>query len=115
MLRSAARALCAPATVGLLLLAPPSDLSAAAAPPAPRRPRYVTSPIACEDGTTVIPWASPSREDTLARLRSESFDVLVVGGGAVGAGVAWEAATRGLRVALMDQLRAAARAAAARS
>jgi protoporphyrinogen oxidase len=48
-------------------------------------------------------WAPPSRAAQLARLRSEEFDVVVVGGGCVGAGVAWEAATRGLRVALVER------------
>ncbi|OGH61052.1 MAG: hypothetical protein A3G34_17205 [Candidatus Lindowbacteria bacterium RIFCSPLOWO2_12_FULL_62_27] len=37
------------------------------------------------------------------RLRSESFDLLVIGGGILGAGVARDAALRGLRVALVDQ------------
>ncbi|MDQ3702100.1 MAG: glycerol-3-phosphate dehydrogenase/oxidase [Chloroflexota bacterium] len=36
-------------------------------------------------------------------MRSEYFDVLVVGGGITGAGVAWDAAARGLRVALIEQ------------
>ena len=36
------------------------------------------------------------------RLGSEHFDVLVVGGGVTGAGVALDAATRGLRVALVE-------------
>ncbi len=36
-------------------------------------------------------------------LRSQSFDVLVVGGGVTGAGVALDAATRGLSVALVEQ------------
>ncbi|MPZ61542.1 MAG: FAD-dependent oxidoreductase [Propionibacteriales bacterium] len=36
------------------------------------------------------------------RLRSEEFDVLVVGGGVTGAGTALDAATRGLRVALVE-------------
>ncbi len=38
----------------------------------------------------------------LERLASESFDVLVVGGGITGAGVALDAATRGLRTALVE-------------
>jgi len=45
----------------------------------------------------------PARSDALSRLASESFDVLVVGGGIVGSGVARDAALRGLRVALVDQ------------
>ncbi|GLW95404.1 glycerol-3-phosphate dehydrogenase/oxidase [Actinokineospora globicatena] len=36
------------------------------------------------------------------RLADEPFDVLVIGGGVVGAGVALDAATRGLRVALVE-------------
>src|SRR5688572_25997340 len=39
----------------------------------------------------------------LRRLQEESFDVLVVGGGISGAGVALDAATRGLRVALVER------------
>lgn len=43
------------------------------------------------------------RSDLLARLRSvPSFDVLVIGGGATGLGVAVSAARRGLRVALLE-------------
>jgi glycerol-3-phosphate dehydrogenase len=38
----------------------------------------------------------------LERLAAETFDVLVVGGGVTGAGVAVDAATRGLRTALVD-------------
>ncbi|MGH8190873.1 MAG: glycerol-3-phosphate dehydrogenase/oxidase [Rhodanobacteraceae bacterium] len=43
------------------------------------------------------------RPDHLARLERESFDVLVIGGGATGAGVALDAATRGLSVALVER------------
>ena len=39
----------------------------------------------------------------LERLRREHFDVLVVGGGITGAGVAWDAAARGLRVGLIER------------
>jgi glycerol-3-phosphate dehydrogenase len=38
-----------------------------------------------------------------ARLGAERFDVLVIGGGITGAGVALDAATRGLRTALVDK------------
>lgn len=68
-----------------------------------KRPPYVAYPLKCEDGTTVIPWASPSRAEQLERLQKEDFDVLVIGGGCVGAGVMWEAATRGLKVALVER------------
>jgi glycerol-3-phosphate dehydrogenase len=42
------------------------------------------------------------RATALRRLADEEFDVLVVGGGATGAGVALDAATRGLRTALVE-------------
>jgi glycerol-3-phosphate dehydrogenase len=43
------------------------------------------------------------RRDALARLSSEEFDVLVIGGGITGAGVALDAASRGLRTALVEK------------
>ncbi|WP_039786785.1 glycerol-3-phosphate dehydrogenase/oxidase [Actinoalloteichus spitiensis] len=46
---------------------------------------------------------SPAERDrSWARLGEEDFDVLVIGGGVTGAGVALDAATRGLRVALVE-------------
>ncbi len=43
------------------------------------------------------------RDESLGRLASESFDVLVIGGGITGAGVALDAASRGLRTALVEK------------
>ncbi len=43
------------------------------------------------------------RHADLARMRGEQFDIVVVGGGVTGAGVALDAATRGLSVALVEQ------------
>lgn len=43
------------------------------------------------------------RRANLARLGAEEFDVLVIGGGITGAGAALDAASRGLRVALVDK------------
>lgn len=43
------------------------------------------------------------RDDALRRLAEESFDVLVIGGGVTGAGVALDAASRGLRTALVEK------------
>lgn len=43
------------------------------------------------------------RERTLQRLTQERFDVLVIGGGATGAGIALDAASRGLSVALLER------------
>ena len=42
------------------------------------------------------------RAADLARLRTERFDVLIVGGGVTGAGAALDAASRGLSVALVE-------------
>ncbi len=43
------------------------------------------------------------RRRDLARMRQESFDIVVIGGGVTGAGIALDAATRGLTVALVEQ------------
>jgi glycerol-3-phosphate dehydrogenase len=43
------------------------------------------------------------RDAAIARLRSESFDLLVVGGGITGCGIALDAASRGLRVGLIER------------
>lgn len=45
---------------------------------------------------------SAAREATLDRLERERFDCVVIGGGITGAGVAREAASRGLSVALLE-------------
>lgn len=42
------------------------------------------------------------RGESLAALRSDTFDVLVVGGGVTGAGIALDAASRGLRTAIIE-------------
>ena len=44
-----------------------------------------------------------SRPEALSRLNTEQFDVVVIGGGITGAGVALDAASRGLRVALLER------------
>jgi glycerol-3-phosphate dehydrogenase len=50
------------------------------------------------------PWTPPSREEMLGDLRKgEQFDLLIIGGGATGSGVAVDAATRGLKVALVER------------
>ena len=43
------------------------------------------------------------RASNLTRMRSERFDLLVVGGGIVGAGIAQDAALRGLKTALVER------------
>ena len=44
-----------------------------------------------------------SRDQALSRMASEDFDVLVIGGGITGAGVALDAASRGLKTALVEK------------
>ncbi|MBS3934348.1 MAG: FAD-dependent oxidoreductase, partial [Truepera sp.] len=44
-----------------------------------------------------------NREDHLNTLKRERFDLLVIGGGATGAGIALDAASRGLRTALVER------------
>ncbi len=43
------------------------------------------------------------REEKLNRLKREIFDILVIGGGATGAGIALDGASRGLKVALVEK------------
>jgi glycerol-3-phosphate dehydrogenase len=47
--------------------------------------------------------SSFNRSEALPRLEAEHFDVLVIGGGITGAGVALDAAARGLRTALVER------------
>lgn len=49
------------------------------------------------------PLTTFDRSFALERLRSDSFDVLVIGGGITGAGVALDAAARGLSTALVER------------
>lgn len=49
------------------------------------------------------PTPSQARERRLSRLREHRFDLLVLGGGVTGAGIARDAALRGLSVALVEK------------
>jgi len=45
----------------------------------------------------------PEQHDAaISQLGSDEFDILVIGGGVTGVGAALDAATRGLKVALID-------------
>ena len=44
-----------------------------------------------------------NRDLNIDRLKNEQFDVLVIGGGITGVGVALDAASRGLRTALVEK------------
>jgi glycerol-3-phosphate dehydrogenase len=50
-----------------------------------------------------MPFGTFDRNENLAELASGTFDVLVVGGGITGVGVALDAASRGLRTALVER------------
>lgn len=49
------------------------------------------------------PWRPPPRATSIARAKSEKFDVVVIGGGCVGTGIAVDALSRGLSVALIER------------
>lgn len=44
-----------------------------------------------------------NRTDNIQKLKSESFDLLIIGGGITGAGIALDAASRGLKTALIEK------------
>ena len=50
-----------------------------------------------------LPLSSGDREGRLDRLKREEFDLVVIGGGINGAGIARDAAMRGFRVALVEK------------
>src|SRR5262245_8536233 len=52
----------------------------------------------------VSPFSPETREATLAALPDADLDVLVIGGGITGAGVARDAALRGFRVAIVERV-----------
>ncbi|MET0453192.1 MAG: glycerol-3-phosphate dehydrogenase/oxidase [Mycobacterium sp.] len=52
--------------------------------------------------STARPLSPAERTAALTRLGSEDLDILIIGGGVVGAGAALDAATRGLKVGLVE-------------
>ncbi|KAF1806464.1 FAD dependent oxidoreductase-domain-containing protein [Mucor lusitanicus] len=62
---------------------------------------YAEQAASVEKPTT---WHAPTRKQELSKLKSnKEFDLLIVGGGATGTGVALDAASRGLDVALVER------------
>ena len=51
----------------------------------------------------VLPFSAQTRTANLTRMAEDRFDVLVIGGGITGAGIALDAAARGLSVALAEK------------
>ena len=52
--------------------------------------------LAADEQTKISVTPIPSRETQFESLKSEEFDVLVIGGGATGAGCALDAVSRGM-------------------
>ena len=51
----------------------------------------------------MLPFSAQTRAANLARMAEGGFDVLVIGGGITGVGIALDAAARGLSVALVEK------------
>lgn len=49
------------------------------------------------------PLSSTNRNNIIAQLQNETYDLIVVGGGITGAGIALDAASRGMKVALLEK------------
>ena len=50
----------------------------------------------------MVNFSAASRKDRQRALKEETFDLFIIGGGITGAGIALDAATRGLKVALVE-------------
>ncbi|HZH67620.1 MAG TPA: FAD-dependent oxidoreductase, partial [Chitinophagales bacterium] len=48
-------------------------------------------------------FSSTERAKHIKQLKNQAYDILVVGGGITGAGIALDAAARGLKVALVEK------------
>lgn len=59
--------------------------------------------MAFEDQRKMMYNPLPTRQEILQSLQEEEFDMLVVGGGATGTGVALDAVTRGLKTGLVEK------------
>lgn len=73
--------------------APPGDLTSAP----------LSAPLNGQPGGEKSGLPAFSRAEAIRRLGCEHFDVAVIGGGITGAGVALDAASRGLKVALVEK------------
>ncbi|MEO9512283.1 MAG: glycerol-3-phosphate dehydrogenase/oxidase [Flavobacteriaceae bacterium] len=51
----------------------------------------------------IVEFSNLNREKTIQKLSQETFDLVVIGGGITGGGIALDAASRGLKVALLEK------------
>lgn len=51
----------------------------------------------------IVRFSNLDRKDTVKRLTTEKFDLVVIGGGITGGGIALDAAARGMKVALLEK------------
>ena len=56
------------------------------------------------DSKTTTSFSALKRQDHLNELQAEEFDLLVIGGGATGCGIALDAASRGMKTALLEKV-----------
>ena len=52
---------------------------------------------------TNINWSTLNRNKDIERLEEEEFELVIIGGGITGTGIAREAALRGIKTALIDK------------
>ncbi|MBO0321168.1 glycerol-3-phosphate dehydrogenase/oxidase [Muricauda sp. CAU 1633] len=50
-----------------------------------------------------VPFSNLNRKETLQKIAKETFDLVVIGGGITGAGIALDASSRGLKVLLLEK------------
>lgn len=67
-----------------------------------------TRPVGSDTDRPSATWTPPTRNEMLKEFKTagkseREFDLLIVGGGATGAGIALDAASRGLKVGLVER------------
>lgn len=70
----------------------------------------LTAALSAEEIRAALEWRAPPRSQLIAQLKKSNegngenkFDLLIIGGGATGSGCALDAASRGLKVAMVER------------
>jgi glycerol-3-phosphate dehydrogenase len=63
---------------------------------------FVVSPFFIFKEAYRMRFSNLDRKDIVTKLKNEAFDVIVIGGGITGAGIALDATTRGINIALLE-------------